>query len=1025
MTPSTFTRRFFLFFLLALCAFSQLENAQAGLTLQFDFIHDCNAQVYTLAPNLSTNDLNGDSTPVTYHQVFSPFTNFAGGVGDGAINSRSGYDNFAQFMNLVTNGHWTLVLNVGATNQQTYTFTVRVDGLTSNLFASAIIDYPVDGTQNVAPLPDFEWHGPTNTDSLFVYAANANYSVFQYAFPATTVTNTSLPPALNDGLYTFYLDYSKDVTSSLNVSTLKDNQSNSLAGWMTTAQFDIGNQANFYVVTPVPPGGHSLVAHYAFDDANNLGKDSSPNGNDIYCYSYWGPLHTFTTNAVVGGGALQFFGSSSLTPCGQAFNAWTNTFAHSFSISLWMQTTNRVGNDGDSLYDYTGQSIIYADNNDTGATVGLIGGDVAFRTTDPQGNDDSLDSSQEVTTNHYVHVVVTRDEATGQKRIYINGVMNAFETASTNALFGATYVSIGGETGSAYTGLLDDVQIYSGVLNQAEVTYLYQNPGSNAPHLELNGLVVHYAFDDTNNIGLDSSGNGFNLDYNGTLNATGVSWNSDAAAGPGAAYFDGGSFLSYQTMPPSLISALAGSCTVSLWVQTSLTYGNDYDYAFDGAGIVAADVPGLANDIVPVALTGGAIGFNTGGDMYGDDTLNTWQDINDGVYHHVVVTRNQATGEKIIYIDGVLNTSDTATTEVLNDSKLLAIGCGIDASVADPGSASTFNYYQGLLDDLQIYRRVLSSNEVAYLYNNPGKAITTIVSNSVPTSLQFTFSLYRQQDPSSGDEYYIFPQIFSVTPSPVTQDRVRSPNGYFNGSYDSTNGSSAGSDVLNSLAQVIQEITNGLWTLTVNAGDLNQEDFHFKVSVSGLNTNVLAPCTILFPTNGATGVSANPQFQWTGPANFSSISADVSTLSNSYYSNLTATSTTWNSPSTLPAGTNYFYLSYVSNNFQGVTFTTPVDDALNQLSSWTTEVDIYSGSYSQFVIAGNPLLQLMNVQAGGSSLQFSFTTVANRTNDIETRTNLISGAWVSITNFVGDGSLRQFSFPTTNPPVRFFRVRVH
>ena len=69
-------------------------------------------------------------------------------------------------------------------------------------------------------------------------------------------------------------------------------------------------------------------------------------------------------------------------------------------------------------------------------------------------------------------------------------------------------------------------------------------------------------------------------------------------------------------------------------------------------------MPGLTNDLIPMALTGGAIGFNSGGTN--EDTVNSATDINDGNYHHVVVTRDQATGEKQIYIDGVFSTNDFA-----------------------------------------------------------------------------------------------------------------------------------------------------------------------------------------------------------------------------------------------------------------------------------------------------------------------------------------------------------------------------
>ena len=209
--------------------------------------------------------------------------------------------------------------------------------------------------------------------------------------------------------------------------------------------------------------------------------------------------------------------------------------------------------------------------------------------------------------------------------------------------------------------------------------------------------------------------------YNGDPSGNGVTQSSAAEAGSGAAYFDGGSFLSYLTTPGPVLSALAGSFTLSFWINTTQTYGNDGEPAYQGAGLVAADIPGQFNDIIPAALDGGQIGFNTGGVV--DDTLNSQTDINDGNYHHIVVTRDQATGEKQIYVDGNLDNDDSATTNWLSYPRIVAVGCQIDASQSDPSSAATANFFQGWLDDIQIYNRVLNPFEIAMLYNNPGQTV--------------------------------------------------------------------------------------------------------------------------------------------------------------------------------------------------------------------------------------------------------------------------------------------------------------
>src|ERR1039457_3589267 len=169
-------------------------------------------------------------------------------------------------------------------------------------------------------------------------------------------------------------------------------------------------------------------------------------------------------------------------------------------------------------------------------------------------------------------------------------------------------------------------------------------------------LVAHYTFDNSGNLGQDSSGHGYDLDFNG---GNSVTSSSTAKAGSGAANFDGGSFFSYTSTPGAVLSALAGDFSLSFWLKTTQNDGNENGQAWAGAGIVAADVPGVAYDLVPAALDGGQIGFNTGG-TYGDDTVNSTADINNGTYHHVVITRDQPTGVKQIYIDGVLNNSATS-----------------------------------------------------------------------------------------------------------------------------------------------------------------------------------------------------------------------------------------------------------------------------------------------------------------------------------------------------------------------------
>ena len=485
-------------------------------------------------------------------------------------------------------------------------------------------------------------------------------------------------------------------------------------------------------------GGHKNVAHYAFDDNGNLGLDSSGNGNDAPGVSTWGPVHQFGTDAEAGGGAVQFFGTSSQNPVGQALTNLNAVLAGSFTFSAWVKTT--VSNGADYNNAFYGAVIFWAynDHGNTNDTIPLAitGSKAAFTTRDHLGNFDTLHSISSVNDGNYHLITVTRNQTSGEKRIYVDGNFEASEIGTTDPLNGNNYnLTVGGwaycTDGActnfyAYNGLLDDVQIYTGVLSDVEVASLYANPGTTVPDVtggNANGLVVHHDFDEGTVLAADVSGNNNNMVHAGNFGGSGPAISSDTAAGSGSVSFDGGSYL---TASPALLSTLAGGFSVSVWLKTGQSFGNQGDLAWQGAGVIAADSPnGGAKDLIPVALTGGQVAFNVGDGSF-DDTLNSSTTVNDDNWHHVVVTRSLSTGDRQIFIDGELDSSKGGPTVMLNTPVLLTIGAKSDASDPDPASPDSYgsNGYEGLLDDLQMYDRVLSSQEVAFLYQHPGAVVT-------------------------------------------------------------------------------------------------------------------------------------------------------------------------------------------------------------------------------------------------------------------------------------------------------------
>lgn len=806
-------------------------------------------------------------------------------------------------------------------------------------------------------------------------------------------------------------------------------------------------------MSPPPPALHTLIAHYAFDttDDNNdaVGSDTSGNGYDMTFGAGGGGGGVISTaDAAAGPLAAQFTGDPNSGAYGVLSWATSPTnilaaLAGSFTVSCWIQTTQDVGSPGDPAWADVG--IVAADvpgGAYDAVPIGLTGGAIAFTTGEgPEGNDDTVTSMDDsVNDGNYHLVTITRDQTTGLKIIYIDGQYDNAGYGTTTSLSDPQQLDVGcvGDGGdpnpndfgfyNGYDGNLDDLQIYSGVLNPSEVAYLYQNPGLTAsntstppPPAPIPNLVAHYAFDDPNNIGFDSSGRSNNLDVNSTApGGNGVVFNATAEAGPGAAFFDGGSFLTYSNLPAEIRDTFASSFTLSVWISTTTTSGSDGDSAWEDAGIVAADIPGTANDIVPMSLTGSGIGFGTGGPNF-DDDLSSYANVADGNYHHVVVTRDQATGAKQIYVDGVLSANDTGAIQYLHDPVEIAVGTEIDASQTDPNeayaNAASQAVYQGLMDDMQLYNRVLGSNEVAWLYQNPGMVITSAPPPAVDASV--AFFVYFEEDPLNGNYYLIFPDVDVNNPAQAGTVTLFSPNNYFG---------SGGSGAISPLSSVIDEVTNGYWTFAINAGCANEQIFHFQASVTDLTSNTTPLVQILVPAFGAINVPTNTPFQWAGPTNFDFINVSVESdnYTQQFFDSFDATATNWPSPPAILPGTNRFDVVYASNNYSGFATTTPVDTLQTPVDSWgTNDASLNVEKVNQFIaVGGSPTpVTLVGISRVAAGLQFSFTSQAGTLNTLQSSTNLAHMTnWVTVTNFPGDGNVWQFVLPTTNQPEQFFRV---
>jgi hypothetical protein len=120
--------------------------------------------------------------------------------------------------------------------------------------------------------------------------------------------------------------------------------------------------------------------------------------------------------------------------------------------------------------------------------------------------------------------------------------------------------------------------------------------------------------------------------------------------------------------------------------------------AVDGYGVIIADMNGTPQ---------GAVSFMTdGSEAGGAKTYVTGTTIvNNNLWYYVVAMRNS--GVKYLYINGVNENSGTDSRELSNSSLPLYMG------QANVDGAYWFN---GYLDEVRIYNRALTADEIKLLY---------------------------------------------------------------------------------------------------------------------------------------------------------------------------------------------------------------------------------------------------------------------------------------------------------------------
>jgi hypothetical protein len=232
------------------------------------------------------------------------------------------------------------------------------------------------------------------------------------------------------------------------------------------------------------------------------------------------------------------------------------------------------------------------------------------------------------------------------------------------------------------------------------------------------GPVAHWRFDEGTSARTASdsiNGNAGTLIGGSAFVPQGVSGNALSLIALGSGAVDMGRIFPFTN----------GNFSISLWVKTAggeslkdmtLISKNRPDSPDGYALQVSSDAQGVVAGTV--AFHVGGAGIITGG-----VTPISITSVTDGNWHHVVAT-HQTGGEKRIYVDG-LPLEDTKSVEAFIDlNNPLVVGARFDG-------AGYSEFFNGAVDELQVYDRALQDSEISFLFSNPGSISVSPVLTSL------------------------------------------------------------------------------------------------------------------------------------------------------------------------------------------------------------------------------------------------------------------------------------------------------
>jgi len=330
-------------------------------------------------------------------------------------------------------------------------------------------------------------------------------------------------------------------------------------------------------------------------------------------------------------------------------------------------------------------------------------------------NNFGVGSNLNINFSNWNHVIIVFDGSQpivqDRNKVFLNGILqsNNFscQNCSTNipqttgnifnhTTVGARYIGAQNTLSDKFKGNIDDIGIWNRALTQEEINNMYNGVSysdtcNNVSGSLTNGLVGYWPFCGNAN---DDSGHG----NNGTVN--GATLTSDRFGNANSAFSFNGTNNFIELVNSAQLDYM-NNFSISTWYQVNNT---SPQFQFLVSKDLMGDPPNGDWDFyINYNKVKFDITINTNNNSGTQNSLiqpNTW--------NHALITRNSSSGLINIYINGILENSFTGYIGPYSNTQKMNFG---------RQGSSNQHFLNGKLDDIGIWNRVLTPNEVTQLYN--------------------------------------------------------------------------------------------------------------------------------------------------------------------------------------------------------------------------------------------------------------------------------------------------------------------